>query len=711
LKAALHSSRQLFEEEESHPMNRVSVRTLLAASLLLAACSGAPGVAILSPTPGTALGPADDLDPAAPGLQINIDATTSAADDSDALASGGGAPVRATAHGGHLHFANVTLVDGATSVIVKVVDRKSDKVGSVVANYAVDSFDRGCRITTPANQTTFSGPISDSTLVPVVVEATCRGLAPGVQVGLLENDDRARTQLQYPGADGSVQFTAELIPGPNLLAVVAPGVPYDVVEVTLASSLCRVELVPPSGTSFNLAGNAGAIADLDSATPGVQANVTLRTDCADGSPAQLVLSQNANTLATATGSISGGTASFTVTLPDGSFDAQGIVGATPISARSRQAAYSSDSLAATALILSPRSGALLGAQDNVGTGSSFVGLVRGEVDVLGAGGVAALEIDQGTDQAQEVLVSPSSTSGFFTANVPLNPGLHKMFLKAQRASGNTTIGSTVIFTVVTNATALAISSPANGATIGLSQVTFVSGSAQLSIAIESTGLAGADLTIDCGSGISASGTIGADGSAALPISLPVISCAGALYSCTASANGGAISSASSRFTIDPIAPKATIAAPLSGETSSSSAALHATTSCSGEAQLFTVDNGGVSVASGSVQNNAIDLSSVPLSIGLNALHVTVIDAAQNSSTSEVDVFRLDGAPNIVITSPAAGALQSATSDVTVQLDNRPVGSAVQLIVSNAAGARQPLSASTVALAGHNVATFASVALP
>ncbi len=692
-------------------MNRISGRALLVTALLLSACSGVPDIAILSPAPGSALGPADDLDPVAPGLQINIDATTSAVDDSDAVASGGGAPVHATVHSGHLHFANVTLVDGATSVTVTVVDRKSDKRGRSVANYAVDSFDHGCRITTPANATTFSGAPGDSSLVSVVVEATCRGLAPGVQVGLLENDDHARTQLQYPGADGSVRFSAALIPGSNLLAVVAPGVPYDVVEVTLASSLCRVELAPPSGATFNLAGNAGAIADLDSATPGIQADLSLRTDCADGSPAQLVLSRDATTLTTASGTVSGGVASFAVTLPDGAFDAQGVVGSSSSASSSRQATYASDSLEATALILSPRTGALLGAQDSVGTGSAFVALVRGEVDVLGAGGFAALEIDQGTDQAQEVLVSPNATSGFFAADVPLNPGLHKMFLKAQRASGNTTIGSTINFNVVTNATALAISWPANGATLGSSQVTFAQGLAQLSIGIESTGLAGADVSITCGSGISASGTIGATGAASLAISLPVISCAGALYMCTASANSGAISSAPSTFTIDPFAPKATITAPLSGETASSTVALHATTNCSGEAQLFTVDNGGSIVGSGSVQNNAVDLSSVPLNVGLNALHVTVLDAAQNSSTTEVDVIRLDGAPAIVITSPAPGTLQSATTDVTVQLDNRPVGSAVQLFVSNAAGARQPVTANTVAISGHNVATFAGVVLP
>jgi len=702
-------------------MNRTAARLPLAAalaaaaSLALASCAGSPDLAIVSPVPGSTLGAALDLDPNTPGLQVAVDATTSAIDGSDATAVGGGAPVHAVAHGGHIHFPSVTLADGASRLTVSVVDHRHDKTAVATTTYSVDSFESGCRITTPANATVFGGDPGDTGLVSVVVEAVCRGLAPGVQVGLLENDDSARTQLQSPNLDGSVSFNADLIPGSNLLAVVAPGVAYDVVEVTLASSRCRVELSPPSGSSFNLAGNNGAYADADPSTAGVQAAISVKTDCADGAPAHLAILHAGVPVISTSSSISGGAATFDVTLPDGALDVQAFVGAPGTEGASRHAAYTSDGTDPSVVVLSPTSGSLLTAQNNVGDGVEFTARIRGEVGSLDTGGTAALEFDQGTPDEQEVLVAPDATTDIFSADVALAPGPHKLVAKAIRASGNTSTSAEVDFTVVSSGSALVISAPASGSTIGLSQVTPEGGgSAQVIFVVQSAGLEGSSVSINCGSNLSASGTIDASGNASVPLTLPVQSCSGALFRCTASSTSvaGSVVSSPSTFTVDATAPQVFITEPSTIATNSSSITVQATTSCPNEGQIFTLDNGGTVVATGSVQANAISVSGVPLNPGLNTLHLTVTDAALNSGSASTGITLLTGTPNIVITSPAANAtLTSASASVTVQVDNRPVPSAVQLFVSDAAGARSPLTANTAVVGGHNVATFSNVALP
>ncbi len=652
----------------------------LACLALVAACAGAPDLAIVAPAPDSTVGPAQDIDPATPGMQLAVDATTSAPDGSSATAVAGGARVFSTAQGGRIHFASVTFAEGAATLILTVVSQDHDKLATTEAHYSVDSFSSGCRITSPANGSTITADPGDTGLVSVPVKAICRGVAGGVQAGLLENGDAQPSQLQTPAGDGSVSFTATLIPGKNLIQVAAAGVPYDAVLVTLVSTRCRVELQPPSGARFNLDGAGGAIADLDPGTQGVQAALTAQTSCADGSPASLSISANGTVAVTASATVSGGQAVFDVTLPDGALDAQAFVGAPGAEGASRPASYFSDGQEPSITILTPVQGGLLGPQDDVGTGDEFVARVRGEIAGLDSGGFAALEVDQGTSQAQEVAVVPDLTNGIFSTDITLAPGPHTLYAEVQRSSGNLVRSATIDFTVVLQGTALTIVSPADGSDVGLSQLVAVQGGAQLTVQLQSANLGGQTASVDCGSGLTGSAPIGLDGKANISLMLPISSCAGALFRCVASA--GSTGSASVTFTADDTAPTINIAIPAAGSTSATSTEFKATTSCAGEGQLYTLDNGGTVISTGSVQNNLIDLASVALHSGQNQLHLTVADGAGNSSTSEVDVTSSSSAfPTVSFVTPQAGDTLTAGSANLTCAGSAPTLNQVQVSIT------------------------------
>ena len=657
--------------------NARAALTSLAALLFLSACASSPDVAIVSPTPGSTL----------TVTQIEVDATSSAEDGSTAMANAGSGLFYAKVQAGKIHFLAVTFPTGAATLTVSVVDNRHDKLGQATAIYSVVSDAAGCTISSPKNHDIFAGDPGDTGLVSVVVQAVCHGLAAGVQAGILQNDDATPSQIQTPAADGSLSFTADLIPGANTISVVAKGVAYDVVEVDATSTRCRTEVEPPSGTVFNVAGTSGAIADTDPTTTGMQASVKLKTNCADGTPASLTVSQGGQVELTASSTVAGGVATFAVTLPDGTLSVQGFVGAPGKEGASRVATYVSDGTSPTIVVLAPVQGGLLGPQDNIGTGTQFIARIRGQIAGFNSGGYAALEFDQGTAQAQEITISPDLINGIFSTDVLLSGGLHSLYAKVVRASGNTAVSPTVAFTVVINGTGLAIVSPATGAEIGLTLLTpNADGTATANFQLESAGLAGQTANIDCGrsasgTSITASGTIGSTGNATVALRLPIASCAGALFRCTATAGNAA--AAFTTFTADDTAPTATISAPASGPSAGGSTEFKATTSCTGEGQLFTLDNGGTVISSGSVQGNLIDVPGVALHTGQNQFHLILTDGAGNTSTSEVDVTAASTTfPVVAFVQPTSGqVLTGSSTNLDCTVPARPVLKQVQVSIT------------------------------
>jgi hypothetical protein len=651
--------------------------TSVAAVLFLSACASAPDVAIVSPTPGSTL----------TVTQIEVDATSSAEDGSTAMANAGSGLLYAKVQAGKIHFPAVTFPTGAATLTVSVVDNRHDTLGQATAIYSVVSDAAGCKISSPKNHDIFAGDPGDTGLVSVVVQAVCHGLAAGVQAGILQNDDATPSQLQTPAADGSVSFTADLIPGANTISVVAKGVPFDVVEVDATSTRCRTEVEPPSGTVFNVAGTSGAVADTDPTTTGMQANLKLKTNCADGTSASLTVSQRGQVELTASSTVTGGVATFAITLPDGTLNVQGFVGAPGKEGASRVATYVSDGTSPTIVVLSPVQGGLLGPQDNLGTPTQFIARIRGQIAGFNSGGYAALEIDQGTAQAQEITIAPDLTNGIFSTDVVLSGGLHSLYAKVVRASGNTAVSPTIEFTVVTNGTGLAIVSPATGAEIGLALLTpNGDGTATVNFQLESAGLVGQTANIDCGrsasgTSITASGTIGNTGNATIALNLPIASCAGALFRCTATAGNAA--AAVTTFTADDTAPTATISAPASGPSPGGTTEFKATTSCTGEGQLFTLDNGGTVISSGSVQGNLIDVPDVALHTGQNQFHLILTDGAGNTSTSEVDVTAASTIfPVAAFVQPTSGqVLTSSSTNLDCTVPARPVLKQVQVSIT------------------------------
>ena len=121
----------------------------LAAALLALGCSRAPRLSIDSPVAGSRLSAADDVDPALPGVQIPVVASTSAEEGSVGIAHAGSAQASARVQAGKLRFPSVSVADGRQQLTVTVVD--SHGLATAQAQVFADSLAAGCRIVSPAN--------------------------------------------------------------------------------------------------------------------------------------------------------------------------------------------------------------------------------------------------------------------------------------------------------------------------------------------------------------------------------------------------------------------------------------------------------------------------------------------------------------------------------------------------------------------------------
>jgi len=420
-----------------------------AAAALALACAKSPSVAISAPVDGQLLTAADDLDPAAPGVQIAVDATTSAPEGSPATAFAGADVAAATVAQGKVHFPRVTVVDGATALTVSVVDRGAGKSGAAMIRVIADSFGRGCRIVTPADLSTITSDAGDTGLVNIPVQVVCRGLKAG-QTARLFLDSGPTPLLAQLDASGAATFHADLQPGQNQLLVEVDGSAPQLARVTLASSRCTAQLLPFSGTTFNVAGYGPlAVADRDPVQPGEQARVTVKTSCPDGSKVKLVVG-----VASYSGATQGGSAQFDLTLPEGAVFAQAFVGDPGQSGASRRASWTVDSIAPAAQITAPAPGAVV--QD---AGGNSQVTFTGTAGPLGSSGLALLIVDEGGSLGASEIVLPVDSSGNFQLGISLASGTHSARVLAERASGNRSSSATVTFRVFHQGPQIAFVSP------------------------------------------------------------------------------------------------------------------------------------------------------------------------------------------------------------------------------------------------------------
>jgi FG-GAP-like repeat len=704
----------------------------------LSGCSSSPALSITSPADQAKLGPADDLDAAAPGVQIAVDALTDAADGSEAAAQAGASRAITTVRSGRIHFDAVTIADGAQALSVQVVDRKSNRWSTAAVNVTADSMAAGCRFTSPADHTVVTADPGDTGFVVQEVDVLCRGLAEGTAVGLTVGDSPGPLYTKPLGSDGVAAFQVKLLEGENLLGLIAPGAPLKLLSITLAPptgspTRCSGTFQLPSGTLFNLAGGGGAVADTDPAKSGIQARLVVAeipVGC-EGEPASLVLSQGAQS-STYPGTVASGQVAFDVDLFDGADHVTAFVGrAGSRSAQLRPVDYTADGVPVTASLTSPVAGAILTDRDNLSaSASTFQAAFTGAVTGAGAAGSEAfLLLDEGTAQVQHVaLAGRLDNAGAFTnLAVTLSAGAHTARVWARRPSGNFATTASIPFAVVFNGGALSIVSPADGAVLGKGpHVQAVTGGDKLDFVLRSRNLAGAQVQVTC---LSQDG-VSSQGSAALTTADTTVqvfvpaSCGPVSLTCSAQAtpsSGSPAYTAPIAILVDAVAPQVTLNAPASGATRNATFELLATTDCPGEAQTASISVAGVAQPSQPVVDNAIDVKGLALSPGQNPIVLTVTDAAGNASVATAQLNYLQGAPQVLVTAPADGTTLTQADDldqdlsnglqvnVQVQVPNRPGGTPVSLVLSSSAGARfqQTAFTSTSTLA----ATFASTSLP
>jgi hypothetical protein len=723
-------------------LQRCAVALLV--SGLAAACSSSPKLSITSPADLAQLGPSADLDAASPGVQIAVDALTDAADGSWAAAVGGGPRSLAQVKSGRLHFDAVTLGEGPVTLSVSVVDKNTDRWTATSIRVLADSMATGCRFTSPADHSVVIADPGDTGFVVQEVDVFCRGLDAGTVVGLTLGASDGPVYSKALSADGTARFNVQLLSGDNLIGLIAKGAPLKLLTLTVSPPegsvrRCSGDLALPSGTLFNLTGAGGAVADLDPGKAGIQArlvvtNVPVRCD---QEPARLVLSQGANT-ATYTAKVDGGQAAFDVDLFEGANHVEAFVGhAGTNSAALRPADYTADGVPVTVGLTSPVAGAVLGDADNVSNQvnvfqAAFSGTVTG-ASALYAGSESWLSIDEGTAQAALVsLLDRTSPQGAFTGVAQtLSSGPHTARVWARRKSGNAATTGTIAFAVAYNNGSLAIASPADQSLLGHgAHVLAQPGGALVDFRLTSKNLAGAQATVTCTANqqpVSATGTIAAVGDTTLQLFLPLTACGPTSYSCAAQARpaqGSVVFSNLAAIAVDVADPSVSLTAPLSGSTRSGTFDLHATTGCPGETQTAQITVGGVARPAFTVTGNAIDVSGIALTPGQNPIVLTVTDAAGNSGIATAALTYLQGAPDVQITAPKDGATLVTEDDVRpdladglqanvlVQVDNRPVGTAVDLLLGSSAGTRFKQTAVTVLDQGqvHRVATFPAVSL-
>jgi hypothetical protein len=664
---------------------RISRAPLLLATLLAFGC-GRARVQISAPLPHAHV----------QGPLLAVEARTDAAEGNLAVASAGGAPAQARVSHGRLHF-DVPVAEGERVLQVSVQDSHA-LVAHASVPLTVDPL-AGCRIDAPLDGAVIATDPGDTGLAIVPVQVSCRGLGHATTVRVVVDAWPEPLEKPMPAEGGAVSLNAELLPGPNLLSLSVPGLPLQAIHVTLQSTRCRTEILdPPDGAVLN------AALDRAPAVPGEQARIVVATSCADGAPATLTIT-GAGGAHSVQQQVSGGVAAFDLTVPEGTIFAQAFAGSPGSAGASRRAHYQVDSLLPVATIDSPAPGAV------VFSPVAFAGQATSDLFTPSA----VLVLDEG---AQSLDVAGAR----WQLAVPLSPGIHVARLVVTRMSGNQTVSPSVAFSVPAPLDAVAIVSPADGATLNLSSLVPQPGGARAVFQLHTPGRGGRTATVSCGATTSAAVPVPASGDVAVPIDLP-LGCGPAALTCTAPA--GAATSGAVHLTVDGAAPQITLFSPPPGASSTAQASVEvkATTSCPGEPQHEQLRVNGVLASDAPAAGNALDFPAVSLQPGDNQIDLTVSDAAGNSTTQTAHVTRLIGAPVLSWIAPAAGTTLAAADDVDgdlsnglqaqvrVAVGNRPAGTRVDLSVASVEAGGQPRLAVHAVTSAALEATFVAVTLP
>ncbi len=307
---------------------RAARRAALAISFALAACASAPDVAIVAPAPGSTLGPTLDLDPTTPGIQLAVDATSShrrqrrhrhrrrRSRPRHRLQRPGPLRqrhLRRRRHPAHRRGGRSPPRQGRPR------HRQLRRRLLRLRLPHLDAAERPALTADPGDAGLVGGGPGDLPRPPLPARRWACSRKRRISPGQLQSSERRRQrQLQRQPRSRARISSRWWCPASDLRR--GPGhARLQPLPRRARPSLGR-SLQPPRHRRRHRQSRP------DHRRP-MQADISVRTDCADGTPASLLITSSGTVLLSSTATVQGGSAVFPVTLPDGVLEAQAFVGA------------------------------------------------------------------------------------------------------------------------------------------------------------------------------------------------------------------------------------------------------------------------------------------------------------------------------------------------------------------------------------------------
>lgn len=463
---------------------------------ILVDCAG-PSCAITAPVATNGyLGSADDVDSVTPGLQVNVQVTA----DADVAGhpvtlvvdgnQSGARTVNGSANGpmALAQFPQVPLAEGAHTVQATCTDASGNSTTSAVASWTVDTVPCAAAFTTPAQNALVT--VADDTNAALAgIQFATSGTVTGSGCDEVRVADCGAISAATFGPSSGSTFAATLTLGTTSsqsLCVdvrdAAGNVGSGHVDILVDAAGPQVAILSPTpNTTFNVAGTAGATADLTPATPAC--DIAVNAECsAIGTVVELLDGTSMTPVATAnctadSGSVLGGRALFSsVALPATTTTfvlmarqtVSGTVGtSTPI-------AISGDCQAPSLAISSPACGSTLTTADDVDASAPGVQM---DVSVSSPNSpqvpvtlTITTVMGGGVWTATNSAASASGNVQLFAAADFDSNGQKSVVATATDTFGNVGTSAACQVTVVTQLPSIAVTVPSNNATINASTV-------------------------------------------------------------------------------------------------------------------------------------------------------------------------------------------------------------------------------------------------
>jgi hypothetical protein len=673
---------------------------------------------------------ADDIDPNAEGIQVNVRVGTANLGPGARveLAVEGGANVASEpiAESGEIHvFQGVTLPRGpaVTKLTCHVV---GTSVTGTADNIRVQP-ECSVRFLHPfANQhltraDAASGP-DGRPAVSVIVQGT--GIEPGAGV-LLEAGDPgqpARTTLRSSLEGDRAAFDVPIYQGTTrLAATISGGACTAKAEIRVDADLgeCVTTLVPASGTNFNAAD------DLSSTQSDLQTRICLASECVDGSLASIAVDGTAQGTSTA---IRGGMACFDVTLTAGSHVVTGRVQGTASNGNAAPATYCVDIVAPTVTISFPTEGATL--QPGQDRNPLTVDIMDIVVQGVTGGTITPNCTVQNPSDRIDILVNGSlqdssspNANGAFERPIQLVNGPNTVQVCVTDQAGNETCSAEIHVTVALSVPTLHIDFPTTQPLTHAADVDPTTDALDFVAAVSAQNLAaGTAVILDVDDGASScTGSLQQQGAAlSAAIACSLSDGTHKLQARAQDASGNLARSQEVRLLVDNHPPTLSFTSPVEGAQFSAGAVDVVLLTDAEDGQPAALQLDSQTAISAPVSGGGVVFAGVAIPPGAHTLGAAVRDLAGNVSQASIHITRDTTAPAPVFVSPTDGRVFGSADDadpgtpgfqanVVVSVPNEPDGTTVTLLVGDrapivrrvAGGALQPFGNINLA-EGYNV---------